>query len=221
MTCSQCRGIEEFFDDGTARRELRRYRRRGPNRTTRLLLDALEEEGVAGRTFLDVGGGVGAIQHELMDRGAAGGVHADASPAYLDASRTEAQRRGTAARVDFVEGDFVEVARDGRVGPADVVTLDRVVCCYPDMEGLVDATAERARQVYGLVLPRVNLLSRIGFWVINRVQSLRGHPFHVFLHETGEVEARVRARGLRKRFHRRTLLWQVMVFVRPGASAGR
>ena len=219
MACRQCQGIEDIFDDATARRELRRYRRRGPVRTTRLLLEALEEDGVEGRTFLDVGGGVGAVQHELLAQGARGGVHADASPAYLETARSEATRRGNAERMRFVLGDFLDVAEGNGAGgdpiaPADFVTLDRVVCCYPDMEGLIDATARRARRAYALVFPRVNLLTRLGFRVINLVQRLRGHPFHVFLHDTAEVEARVRAHGLRKRVHRRTFLWQIMVFFR-------
>ena len=37
---------------------------------------------------------------------------------------------------------------------ADVVTLDRVICCYPDMEALVGRSAERALRLYGLVHPR-------------------------------------------------------------------
>lgn len=219
MACRQCRGIEDFFDDAVARRELARYRRRGPSRTTRLLLDALEEDGVEGRTFLDVGGGVGAIQHELLSRGARSGVHADASPSYLETARAETERRGNGDRMGFVLGDFLEVA--DQVAPADLVTLDRVVCCYPDMEGLVDATASRARRAYALVFPRSTLLTRLGFRLLNWVQRLRSHPFHVFLHDPAAVEARVRRHGLQKRVHRRTLLWQVVVFFRAEPDDAR
>ncbi|MDH5588764.1 MAG: class I SAM-dependent methyltransferase, partial [Gemmatimonadota bacterium] len=162
MACRQCEGIEAFFDDGVARRELRRYRRKGVGGTTRILLEALRSPsagtGVAGRSFLDIGGGVGAIQHELMAAGATHGTHADASPAYLDAARSEGERRGHADRVRYVLGDFVDVADD--IEPADVVTLDRVVCCYPDMPALVDASASRALESYGLVFPRVTPLTR-------------------------------------------------------------
>jgi len=242
MACRQCQGIERFFDEATARRELERYRRKGPAKTTRLLLEALEAEGVEGRTFLDVGGGVGAIQHELLAGGAASGTHADASPAYLEAARSEARRRGNLERMRFVLGDAVELAAvsgerppdegdtraaarhdgtsddtaaPGHLPPsADFVTLDRVVCCYPDMEGLVDATAARAERAYGLVFPRVNLLTRVGFRLLNLVQRLRNHPFHVFLHPTEGVVERVRRHGLEPRVHHRTFLWQVMVFVR-------
>jgi len=92
--CAQCRGIEDMFGHRMAQRQLKQYRRKGPGKVTRQLIDAVARDGVQGRTFLDVGGGVGAIQHELMDRGAAGGTSADASPAYLAAARAEAEARG-------------------------------------------------------------------------------------------------------------------------------
>lgn len=213
MTCSQCRGIELLFDDRTARRELARYRRRGPSRSTRRLIDLLLEQGVRGRTFLDIGGGIGAVQHELMAAGAAGGVHADASPAYLKVSRDEARTRGQDADIAYVEGDFLEIAE--RVDAADLVVLDRVLCCYPDMVGLVDASAPKARVAYGLVYPRDTRLARWVFTLINFAQRLRRHPFRVFLHATVDVEARVRRHGLHKRTVRRGLVWQVVIFDRP------
>lgn len=213
MTCSQCRGIELLFDDRTARRELARYRRRGPSRSTRRLVDLLHEQGVRGRTLLDIGGGIGAVQHELMAGGAAGGVHADASPAYLAVSREEARARGHESDIEYVEGDFLEVAE--RIGAADFVTLDRVLCCYPDMAGLVDASAPKARLAYGLVYPRDTRIARWVFALVNFAQRLRRHPFRVFLHGTADVEARVLRHGLHKRTVRRGLVWQVVVFDRP------
>ncbi len=37
---------------------------------------------------------------------------------------------------------------------ADIVTLDRVGCCYLAVDELVTASAAHARRLYGLVLPR-------------------------------------------------------------------
>ena len=137
MSCSQCCGLERQFDDAHALRNLRRFRRKGPAKATRWLLGAVAQDGVEGRTFIDVGGGIGAIQHELMARGAAGGAHSDAAPAFLRAARSEAEARGYADRMRYVDGDFVERAR--QLPAADLVTLDRVVCCYPDMPALLGA----------------------------------------------------------------------------------
>src|SRR3972149_5220101 len=89
MSCAQCQGIERMFDRRAAERELRQYRAAGPGGTTRLLIDALKAEGVAGLTLLDIGGGVGAIQHELLRAGGRRATAVDASSADLDAARAE------------------------------------------------------------------------------------------------------------------------------------
>ena len=212
MTCTQCVGIERLFDEATARKELQRLRRRGPAKTTRWLLDALTEDGVRGRTFLDVGGGVGAIALDLMGRGASGGTHADASTSQLAAARAEAEARGHAQHIRYVEGDFVDLAEG--VPAADLVTLDRVLCCYPDMAGLVDAAAARAARTLGLVIPRSTWLTRLGVKLVNVMQRVRGHPFRVFLHPPEAVVERVERHGLHRRFRRHSLLWEVVVFTR-------
>ena len=212
MSCAQCKGIVQEFDDRLARKELRRYRRRGPAGTTRTLLDALREVGVAGRSFVDVGGGVGAVQHGLMAAGASHGTHVDASPSYLAAARDEAQRLGHADRMRYVQGDFVTLASG--LDAADLVTLDRVVCCYHDMPALVDASASRARFLYGLVFPREHWFMRLGVWGLNCIQRIRRRPFNVFLHGTTAVEARIRSHGFRKILHAHSPLWQIHLYRR-------
>ena len=219
MSCTQCRGIVQEFNSSVARRELRRYRRRGPRGTTRTLVDLLRSEGVRGRTFLDVGGGVGVIQHELMASGASSGADVDASPAYLAACRDEATRRGYDQSISYLQGDLIDVA--SFVDPADIVTLDRVLCCYPDMPALVDASASRARRVYGVVIPRESRLMRFAVRTINFIQTLRRRPFRVFVHASADVDARVTAHGLDKRYHGHSLFWQVLLYTRrdPGRPA--
>ena len=66
MGCCQCQGIESMFDKKAAKRELKRYLKKGPSKTTIMLLDAVNKVGVQGLTFLDIGGGIGAIQHALL-----------------------------------------------------------------------------------------------------------------------------------------------------------
>jgi magnesium-protoporphyrin O-methyltransferase len=196
-----------------AHRELRRYRKKGATGTTRMLLDALEHEGIRGRTFLDIGGGVGAIQHELLAAGAASGTSADASPAYLAAARSEAAARGHVDRMTYHEGDFVHIAAE--LPEADVVTLDRVLCCYHDMPALVDASASRAQRLYGVVIPREErALVRMGLAFINFMQRLRRRPFRVFGHSRAALEERLASFGYQRVFRGTSFAWQVLVFTR-------
>jgi hypothetical protein len=210
---SCCQGIEEVFGERSARHDLRRYRRRGPSKPTRMLLEALEREGIAGATVLDIGGGVGSIQLELLAAGAERAVAVDVSAAYLRAAREEAERRGHAGRVAYRHGDFVALA--GGVEPADVVTLDRVICCYPDMEALVGRSAGRARRLYGLVYPRDTWWIAIGLRAANLGLRLSRRAFRAHLHRTAAVDAVASEHGLALRFARHAgPIWQVALYAR-------
>jgi SAM-dependent methyltransferase len=216
VTCRQCEGIERQFGRRTVRWELRRYRKRGPAPTTRMLIDALRREGVTGASVLDVGGGVGAIYHELLPSGAREAVHVDVSPDYLSVAREEAERRGYADRVEFVRGDFVDAAP--ALADSDVVTLDRVICCYPDMERLVALSADKARRLLGAVYPREAWWMRLALAAVNAVSRVRRSAFRAYLHPPAAIDAVLRGRGLERRSFRRTLAWEVVVYRRRAAA---
>jgi spermidine synthase len=209
--CSQ--GMDEVFGERTAARDLRRYRQRGPSKPTRMLLDARRTAGIERASLLDIGGGVGTIQQELLDAGADRATSVDASAAYLRAARDEADRRGNAARVSYQHGDFVALA--DQVAPADVVTLDRVICCYPDMEALVGRSADRALRLYGLVYPRDTWWVRFGFQAFNLGMRIARRTFRAHVHRTAAVDGVARERGLTPRVHRHAgPVWQVVVYNR-------
>lgn len=210
--CNQCDGLERMFDDALAREELADYRENGPEDTTRLLLDAIRARGVAGLTLLDIGGGVGTIQHELLRAGVERGVNVDASTAYLDAARGEAERLGLADRMTFHHGDFVALAP--QIEAADIVTLDRVICCYPDMQALVSLSASRARRFYGVIFPHDHALYRLLQRVMNLYFRLTRNPYRFFVHPTQAVEALLTAQGFRRAYRQTTWFWQVMLYER-------
>ena len=212
MDCCQCQGIEEAFNDQFVNRELSKFRSKGPSKTTRILINALKGEGILGLSLLDIGGGVGAVQHELLEAGCQSATDVDASTAYLRAAREEAQRRGLAERVSYRHGNFVDLA--AQVPEADIVTLDRVICCYPGMEALVELSAARARKLYGLVFPRETWWMKVGLAVMNFFFRLRRTPFRIFSHSSQAVEALLSRNGFKRRFYRRTLAWQVVVYSR-------
>jgi 2-polyprenyl-3-methyl-5-hydroxy-6-metoxy-1,4-benzoquinol methylase len=212
MSCRQCAGITRVFGERMARYDLRRYRRRGPARTTQALLDALLELGGERASLLDIGGGVGAIPVALLHAGARSATLVEASAAYLDAAADEARRQGQVERVEFRHGNFVELA--AQIEPVDIVTLDRVICCYDDMPALVTRSARRAKRLYGLVYPRDTWWNRFGASLVNLFVRVLGNPYRVFVHPRSRVESVVADAGLRRAFHRDMGVWQVAVFRR-------
>jgi len=152
----------------------------------------------------------------MLSSNAASVTDVDASSAYLETAREEARSLGWAGKTRFIHGDFVSLAPT--VEPADIVTLDRVICCYDDMESLVSASAARARGVYGLVFPRSSWIARLGVRLFNFIRNLRGDPFRVFVHPTESVDAIVRSRGLSRVYRGARGLWQVLVYERAPAA---
>jgi magnesium-protoporphyrin O-methyltransferase len=214
-SCGCDRGFE-IFDRKSAEADVERYRRHGPDTTTRMLVDMIRERGVEGATVLDIGGGIGVIDHELLEDGAQRAVLVDASAPTLETARDEARRRSFLDRIEFVEGDFV--SRAETVDAADIVTLDRVICCYPDMESLVRLSVSRATRLYGLVLPRDRAIMRWGLWLLNLWFRLRGWAYRGYAHPNARVDALAAEAGLRARDERTTFVWRVVLYERATAN---
>ncbi len=212
MSCCPVRGCERTFDRKHAARELRHYRKNGPIPTTRALIQSLLRAGIKDGTLLDIGGGVGAIQYDLLKAGARAAVSVDASPAFEAAARGEAERQGVRGRIQYEAGDFVELA--GRIAPADIVTLDRVVCCYPNMEALVRLSAQRSRRIYGLVYPRDRPMTRVVIRIQNFFRRLFRNPFRSFVHSVAAIDSLVGSLGFNLRARNRTFVWEVSVWER-------
>jgi hypothetical protein len=212
MTRCQCDGIERCFNPRRVTSELERYRKRGLAKSSRLLVEALREQGVEGLTLLDIGGGVGAVIHALLQAGARQATDVDASAAYLSVAQNEAERRGLAERISFEHGDFVALAPT--LPAAGIVTLDRVICCYDDMPALVGLSAARAQKLYGVVYPRDTWWIRLFMRVQNVIMRAMRAPMRFFVHPTAAVEVAIRAQGLERRFYRTAGPWQVVVYAR-------
>ncbi|MEX2161480.1 MAG: methyltransferase domain-containing protein [Anaerolineales bacterium] len=210
--CSQCEGIELTFDEESVDNDLRAYRAEGPDKTTAWMLDELEEQGVEGLTLLDIGGGVGAIQHELLVKGAISAVHVDASSAYIAAAQREAKRRKLNDRIQWRHGNFVDLAAE--LAPADIVTLDKVICCYDDMPGLVRSSARLAKRYYGIVLPRDTWWFRAAARAANFVQRIFRNPFQLFVHPHKKMEGIIRKAGLKRIYAKDNFIWHVAVYKR-------
>jgi magnesium-protoporphyrin O-methyltransferase len=212
MDCCQCKGIETLFNEKEARRELAAYRKSGPSKTTRMLIDALKAQGTQAATLLDIGGGVGAIQHELLRDNLESATSVDASTAYVKAAREEAERQGHAGRVQYLHGNFVDVAPE--IAQADIVTLDQVICCYHDMPSLVGLSVGKAERLYGLVYPRDVWWIRAGIKVANLYFRIVRNPYRGFIHSSQAVDSLVRDRGFQQRYYKTSGPWQVVVYAR-------
>ena len=218
MPSCHCCAIDDQFDRARAEADLRQYHRRGPQSTTRHLVRVLRQRSRAGGIVLDIGGGVGVIHHELLKAGFERAVHVDRSQAYIDVATREASTIGHADRVRFIHGDFRAVADS--LEPADVVTLDRVVCCDADYATLLPLAAERARQVLAMTFPRDRWLVRWFVSLSNVWRQARGSDFRVYVHSPTAMATLLQRLGLQRVMTDATFVWNIEVWERPAHIHG-
>ncbi len=211
-----CASADRHFTSVRAQTELRRYQRRGPTGTARRLLRMLAESQVRADTLLDIGAGIGVLHHELLARGTLSAVHVEAAVAYVEAARDEAIRRGQSDRITFVHGDVVDVAP--QLTPADLVTLDRVICCYPALQSLVQATAAKARHYWAGSFPRDRWFTRLMMRWENSRRARAGNPFRSFVHPVPVIYALLGAAGMAPLKIHRGLFWEVVLCARTSAA---
>lgn len=214
--CTKYCAAEAQFSRKRAERDLRRYRRRGADATTRLLLTELRRWPIEGASVLDVGGGIGVIGLELADSGVGSATMVEASPAYFEVAHGEMESRYGSRPTQFVVGDFAAMA--ATLADADVVTLDRVVCCYPDAETLLRAAAQRARKLVAFTYPRDRWYVRAFIKFENFWQRLRRSEFRAFVHPPKRMHAVLERAGLVRAASQGTAVWMFDLYRRETAS---
>src|SRR5688572_30156983 len=206
-------GVEadQHFNEKKIAKELARYRRKGPGITTRNLRDGLVSAGLAEGTLLDVGGGFGALSLALLNAGMSRATIVEASSASLAVASEEAAKVAQTASTEFVHGDFVDVAAN--LAGATVVTLDRVVCCYPSYQPLLEQSVRRAERGFAMSYPRDRWFVRLGMWWENAMRRRKGNPFRTFVHSPAEMQRIIQAAGFRLVSRLETMLWCADVFM--------
>lgn len=210
--CCSPKGYRWIFSERNARAEAKRYRSKGLDPTSRRIVDFLKQQGVAGRSVLEVGGGVGAIQIELLQAGATRALSIELTATYEEAATDLLREAGLEGRVDRQVMDFAEA--NGTVPKADIVILNRVVCCYPDMPKLVGAAAEHSGEMLVMSFPRRTWWTRIALGAGNFGLRLARREFQVFLHPPQMILATSEQHGLRTVLDRPGVFWTVAAFHR-------
>ena len=203
---------DAHFDRTRAERDLKSYREKGPGVTTRLIRDLIVAAGQSGGDLLDIGCGVGALTFELLERGIDRAIGVDASSAHIAAASSEADRRARTTAVRFIDSDFVEVA--ATLPSARVVTLDRVVCCYPAFEPLLEQSICHAERCLAFSYPLDVWYMHAALGFENGIRRLRRKSFRTFVHPVKRMVELVEQAGFERAGHKQTWQWAADVYVR-------
>jgi magnesium-protoporphyrin O-methyltransferase len=199
---------------------VRRYRRRGLEAVQRKLLEGLTEADVAGGSVLEIGCGAGELQRRVLAAGAASAVGIDVAGGMIEQARAAAARDGLQERATFLVGDAVE--RAAELQPAALVVLDKVLCCYPEIDTLLAVSMQRAERLYAVVVPRPHWLVAAVWKVAIAVFKLLRSSFHPFYHDWQRTAAAISAAGFHRIFAAHTLAWEAWIFHRDRyLEAGR
>jgi 2-polyprenyl-3-methyl-5-hydroxy-6-metoxy-1,4-benzoquinol methylase len=209
-------GISCCFDD-ESKRMLKDYRKDGLDDTSIVVSDALGSRGLSGSTILELGCGIGALSLELLKKGA-NSVHGmDLSPSMIQLAQTLAAEAGDSQKTSFERGDGAVAD----LPSSDIVILDKVLCCYPDMVALVDNSSSAARRYYVFSLPndRRGVTRFLRFFVPLQAIFSRRNSFRFFIHSTRQIEEKLKAKGFTPVFESAVgWIWSVFIFAAPGTT---
>jgi magnesium-protoporphyrin O-methyltransferase len=215
--CCDPREYDAIFTPRFAHRLARRYRRRGLDRLSARVVRCCVDHGIEGATVLEIGGGVGELHLELLRRGAATATNLELVGTY---ERDAAELLAEAGLTGRVRRRLLDLAADpAAVEPADVVVLNRVVCCYPDFVGLLGAAAGHARQLLVLSYPRSNPFTRGLLRLENGFTALLGRSYRGFVHPPADMLAVLRAQGLEPAGSENGAIW-CLTAATPVTAAG-
>lgn len=213
MDCCTVNGLDQMFGPTMVKLDVQAYKQRGLSQLSKYIVDYLQSQGLAGQNLLDIGCGAGALLLELLKAGAERGMGVDASPAYIQAAKGLSEKRQMQDRVEYQVMDFAQEGE--KVAAADIVLMQRVVCCYPKMQELVVPAAQHARRFLALVYPRSDWWMQSGALLLNFALTLIRRQFRFFIHPPEEIMAIVLAQGFAPVYHRLSGPWYVAIFQRP------
>ena len=189
-----------------------RHRLFGFEKTQRQLIEGIKQVGIDDMELLEIGCGPGYLHQSLLRDGAASAVGVDLSTGMLDEARKSAKAAGLEACTDYRQGDFVRLAED--ISDADITIMDKVVCCYPDWESLLDLSLRKTRRIYALTYPRDRLTTRVGERLLHWGMQLIHCCYQPYIHDPEKIRQCILEHGFQMKYHALTSSWHTQVFMR-------
>src|SRR5436853_4681291 len=214
----QTREIAETFDD-LAHDRCCKYKSKGLTASTEVLLGFLTENGLVGKTVLDLGCGTGFFALETLREGASSIKGVDLSSAAIHEANEFAKESGLQDRARF---EVANAASSQHVS-FDIVVMGKVLCCYPDADSLLKTASASSNGILGFVVPRdeglMKPLMRVGTGLINLVERLRKTGFRLYLHPLRSLDRLLVDNGFQQSNNARSRFWLVFLYKRTGPGA--
>jgi len=213
MACNHCCGADQLFDLKNARKSLKRYKKKGPGAITKKLIQyLLDFNQLEGKTLLDIGGGIGAIQWGFLKSGGNRTIDVDASNSYQLVAKEYSEELGYDHSASFVFGDFVESAHE--IPYVDFVTMDKVLCCYPDYESLLSEALKKCKTQILITYPLGGSIARFIAAIENLYFRIRKIEFVTYIHSPKEIENFIKSQGFELTKKSISFPWHLQVYTK-------
>jgi magnesium-protoporphyrin O-methyltransferase len=209
--CPHSRSANRFFSF-FAGRYRKRFEKKGFEPSQKYLMEGLEQAGYQDARILEIGSGVGHLHQTMLEQGASSAVGIDLASKMIEEARHWAADRSLADRTEYLEGDFMEIYDS--LSEADVTVMDKVVCCYPDADGLVHASLNKTRRVYALTYPRNRWYVRTVMGFMAGVMKIMRSDFRSYVHDPDLIEKWITDSGFNKQYQNNNLVWLTQVYVK-------
>ncbi|HEY4612739.1 MAG TPA: class I SAM-dependent methyltransferase, partial [Bacteroidota bacterium] len=190
----------------------KQFRKKGLAKEQKLLLEGIHREPLAEKRLLDIGCGVGSLHLTLLKEGAGHAIGVDLAEGMLEKAKGFAADMGVAEKASYVVGDFVQVSAS--VPDADITMLDKVVCCYENLDLLLVQSTGKTQRVYALTHPRNNFIVKLFFKTHILFTKLVRMKFRPYWHDWVAMRSRIAGLGFELVHESATFSWQVLVFKR-------
>jgi len=191
---------------------LKSFRKKGLAKEQKYLVDGITSSGIQDKSILEIGSGVGGLHISLLKKGAKSAIGIDIAQGMLDGAKTLSKELGMEARTEYILGDFVQL--NGKIADADITVLDKVVCCYEDVDALLDKSLSKTRNIYALSFPKSNILIKLLISIPIILGKLLKWQFRPYWHDWDAVVKRIESAGFTQTYKNATMVWDVRVFLR-------
>ena len=205
-----CCGADLLFDVKTANKQYKKYLKKGPSKVTQSVISQLKQLQPKG-ILIDVGGGIGAIQWWFHENKSNETYHIDASSGYLSLAKNHAGKIEVLEKSHFIMGDFTDY-KD--LPKADVITLDKVICCYPDFKGILNHAFKYSKNIISITYPMDGVLAQVfrEFGVL--FMKLSKNPFKPYVHKVSEVRDLFNSNGFELKEKNLSFPWHIETYKR-------
>jgi magnesium-protoporphyrin O-methyltransferase len=146
----------------------------------------------------------------MLKHGAERAIGIDISEGMIEGAKQLSGELGFSERTEYHLGDFVQM--NGVIEQADITVLDKVVCCYEDVDALLQKSLAKTRHIYALSFPKPNVLVKVVIHIPILLGKAFRWSFRPYWHDWNELVHTIQENGFLQTYQNSTVFWSLYVF---------